>query len=114
MRDVEVDAVIYQRWLSRASVLELEVLRRRACKPRQKITKDSAGHHEAPSKDWRQVVGAPALFDRKSTREICVPRVRHLERRYPHLHFFRHQLKRSQRFLPLHFRRILSTAPRSA
>ena len=79
-----------------------------------KITKDSASYHEAPRQNWRKVVGAPALFDRKGAGEIGVACVRHLERRHPHLHFFRHQLKRSQRSLPLHFRPKLSIAPHSA
>src|ERR1700737_4905268 len=113
MRDVEVDVVVRQRWLASAPVLELELLRRRARKPRQKITKDSPSYHEAPRQNWRKVVGAPALFHRKSPGEIRVARVRYLERRYPHLHFFRHQLKRSQRSLPLHFHPKLSIAPRS-
>src|ERR1700682_3704492 len=91
--NVEVDFVVHQRRLSRAPVLELELLRRRASKSRQKITKDSASYHEAPRKNWRKVIGALALFDRKCAGEIRVARIRHLERRYPHLHFFRHQFK---------------------
>ena len=93
MRDVELDLVIGKRRFSRSSIGEAQLRGIGTGKAREQRAENPSCHDEAPRRNRSHTVGAASLLARKGLRKVCVAGIRDLERRHPHLHLLRHQLK---------------------